>query len=33
MVDGTENVSTTTPENQRFNIKDAIVNGRENALW
>ena len=31
VMNGKENASTTTPKNQRFNIKDTIVNGRENV--
>ena len=30
-MDGKENASTTTRNNQRFNVKDTIVNGRENG--
>jgi hypothetical protein len=31
VVDGKENASTTTLNNQRFNIEGTIVNGIENA--
>ena len=31
VMDGKENASTTTLNKQRFNIKDSIVNGRENV--
>jgi hypothetical protein len=33
IVDGGENPSTTTLKSQRFNIKDTILNGKENLHY